>query len=395
MFEEIKTTYDRNIALLSSGKEKRRYTVERAIVEAKGSDKERFLVLDDGVPATAINKHLLIKQESQAHPSSTPAYNLCLFLNAMDEVGIEFTDVAMDSIHTYICDVYVEEGKTYQSIRAYIYDIANLYESLAVRSYPLDRSLYRPVSDEASGPRVKRSRRNDPLTMIGKLQNEFLPKKTDDVRISYTKWYSTDEIEAISAELTLLYRCIFFDTIFTGHRIDSALSITLDTVNMKEREVNPTRTKTGRKHISMMPPVLSEMMQSYLIEVRRKIVDSTGSPSNYFFLGRDGLPVTYAAYNAALKTAGEKASSKNSSLSIENLRTHAGRSTFAAVIRSYQLEQRRQGKTTLTDSDFCNLMDWKSLANLENFDITTRAQEVSPLLKDYYAQYMDFADMNR
>jgi integrase len=164
---------------------------------------------------------------------------------------------------------------------------------------------------------------------------------------------------------------------------------------MRERLIKPTRTKTGKKHISMMPPVLADMMQSYLIEVRRKIVDSTGSVSNYFFLGRDGLPVTYAAYDSALKTAGEKALVKNPRLSIENLHTHAGRSTFAAVLRSYQLEQRRQGKVTLTDTDFCNLMDWKSLASLEHYDITTRAQEVSPLLKDFYAQYMNFAEINR
>lgn len=394
MSEVIKTAFDGKITLLSSGKENRRYTVERAIVEAKESDKKRYLVLDDGVPATAINQHLLIKQERQAHPSSTSAYNLCLFLNAMDEASIEFTDVTMNAIYNYICDVYVEEEKTYQSIRAYIYDIASLYESLALRNYPLDRSLYRPVSDDAYGPKVIRNRRNNPLTMISKLRNEFLPKKADDVRISYTKWYGTSAIDAIAAELPLLYRCIFYDTLFTGHRIDSALSVTLDTINLRERLIEPTRTKTGKKHISMMPPVLADMMQSYLIEVRRKIVDSTASASNYFFLGRDGLPVTYAAYYAALKTAGEKASAKNPSLSIENLHTHAGRSTFAAVLRSYQLKQRRQGKITLTDTDFCNLMDWKSLASLENYDITTRAQEVSPLLKDFYAQYMNIADMN-
>jgi len=65
------------------------------------------------------------------------------------------------------------------------------------------------------------------------------------------------------------------------------------------------------------------------------------------------------------------------------------------VLRSYQLEQRRQGKATLTDTDFCNLMDWKSLASLEHYDITTRTQEVSPLLSDFYAQYMNFAEINR
>lgn len=395
MSEVIQTAYDEKITLLSSGKENRRYTVERAIVEAKGSDKKRYLVLDDGVPATPINQHLLIKQERQAKPCSTPAYNLCLFLNAIDEAGIEFTDVTMSAIYNYICDVYVDEGKTYQSISAYIYDISCLYESLALRNYPLDKSLYRPVSDDASRPRVIRNRRDNSLTMVTKLRKEFLPKESDDVRISYTKWYNTDEIVAIAAELSLLYRCIFYDTIFTGHRISSALSATLDTINIKERLIEPTRTKTGKKHISMMPPVLADMMQSYLIEERRKIVDSTGSVSNYFFLGRDGLPVTYGAYDAALKKAGKKISAKNPSLSIENLHTHAGRSTFAAVLRSYQLEQRRQGKATLTDTDFCNLMDWKSLASLEHYDITTRTQEVSPLLSDFYAQYMNFAEINR
>ena len=370
----------------------KRYTVERAIIESKQGDKMRYLILDDGVPATTINKHLLIKQEKQAHPSSSSAYNLCQFLNAMKTLNIGLSDVTLSTIYDYLHNYFVKGGKSHQTIMSYIYDVSALYESLALRNYPIDTSLLRPVYDDSSGPRVKRNRKDKFLTNISLLKSEFMRKKNRDMRPTYTKWYSGAEIEAIAAELPLVHRCIFLDTIFTGHRIDSALSLTLDTVSLKRHEVYPTRSKTGKTHISAIPTHLVNLMQTYLYEERRKILESTGSISLYFFLNSKGEPVKYSAYYIALKRAGERAAAKNPHLSIENLHTHAGRSTFAAVLRSFQLDQRRQGKVTFSDADFCALMDWKSLSSLENYDITTRAQEVSPLLKDFYAQYLPIAD---
>lgn len=218
--------------------------------------------------------------------------------------------------------------------------------------------------------------------MVHQLCKLFSPNQNDMPTLTYTKWYSAEEIEAISEQLSLTYRCIFLDTIYTGHRIDSALSLTLDSVDLYHAHVTPTRTKTGKKHTSLIPQTLVIDFQTYLMDVRSQIA----TDSNYFFVGSNGKPITYGAYRSALKSARIKVNNKYG-WNIEALHSHAGRSTFAAALRSYQLDQRRKGIPTFSDVDFCNLMDWKSLDSLEHYDLVNRVQEVAPMLHDFYENY--------
>lgn len=186
--------------------------------------------------------------------------------------------------------------------------------------------------------RIKYNRKDPSLTMISALRKEFLSKEVSNDSV-YTKWYSDEELEAISAELLLVHRCIFWDTVFTVHRVDSALSITMETIDLRKRRVSPTRTKTGQSYVSVVPQYLADMIETYIIEERSKVVSRTGSSCKYLFLNRDGNPVPYALYNAALKRAGEQVRLKNTSLNLQNVHTHAGRSTFAAVLRTYGVHQ--------------------------------------------------------
>ena len=73
---------------------------------------------------------------------------------------------------------------------------------------------------------------------------------------------------------------------------------------------------------------------------------------------------------------------KHPELELKALHTHAGRSTFAATLRTFQLEMRRRGVPTFSDEDFCALMDWKSMQCLEHYDLVTRAEEVSSLVDE-------------
>lgn len=118
------------------------------------------------------------------------------------------------------------------------------------------------------------------------------------------------------------------------------------------------------------------------MDVRRKI----DTNSEYFFVGSSGKPVTYGSYRSALESARMKVNKKYG-WDIKALHTHAGRSTFAAALRSYQLEQRRKGVPTFSDVDFCNLMDWKSLESLKHYDLVNRVQDVEPILIDFYKKY--------
>lgn len=369
-----------------------RFTVASALFENAKGDKKKYIILDKGIPTTEINKHLIVQQEKYARPVSTGAYNLCLFFNSMEDYGIDVFHVTMNDIYNYLFSAYIDDCKSYHTVKSYIFSISALYESLARRGIELDESLYHPDYRlslfPSAGTKVLTSNK-DKLTKVYALKYEFCPRKDDASESNYTKWYAPEEITIISEELPITYRCIFLDTIYTGHRVDSALSITLDTVSLKDKQVWPTRTKTGKTHISLIPPKLCELMQTYLVEVRSNIVNKTGSTSNFFFLGRNGLPVTYGAFDKAIKAAHARILKKNPYIHLNKLHTHAGRSTFAATLRTYQLNQQRKGIPTFTDTDFCNLMDWKSLQCLENYDIATRAQEVSPLLEEYFSNYLN------
>lgn len=227
------------------------------------------------------------------------------------------------------------------------------------------------------------------------MRSEFVPNKNaalSSSMVSYTKWYTNEQILALMKELPLVYRCIFLDTVVTGHRVDSALSITLKSINMQERWIMPTRTKTGRNHRAFLPDYLSELILTYQIESRAPIVRKTGSDSQYLFLGHDGQPVTYDAYRFALQAAAKRANAANPELELKTVHTHAGRSTFAAALRSYQKAQQAQGIPTFTDDDFCKLMDWASLQCLDNYDILTRAQALSPLVEKFQDGFFSFTD---
>lgn len=227
------------------------------------------------------------------------------------------------------------------------------------------------------------------LTMIHYLSYMFRPNQSDTPKSNYVKWYSAEQINAIADALPLVYRCIFLDTVYVGHRVGGVLSFTMDSVDLYNGTVTPTKSKTGKIHTSYIPATLIEDMRQYLIDVRGNIKTN----SNAFFIGRNGSPVTYQAYRAALESA-RITVNKKYGWNIEALHTHAGRSTFAAALRTYQLDCRRNGVLIFSDVDFCNLMDWKSLDSLKHYDLINRIHEISPLIKELYSDFDSIVEKN-
>lgn len=359
-----------------------RYTVERGIYEDKNGEHLCYFVLDYGVPAIEINRYMIPKQLRYARPVSTSCYNICRFLNTMDDMGIQLEEVTMDDIFQYLKDEYENSQKSYSTIRRYILDISDLYENLALDNHKIDQSLLQPYS--GTQVRVVRNRKSTKITKVSALRRRFLPKCGSMRNYQYNKWYSEEQIEAIAAELPINHRCVFLLTVFLGYRVDSALSVTMEKLSLRERLIEPTRSKTGKTHVSSIPPGVYEVIEDYLYNYRSIITEKTGSTSDYVFLDVHGNPISYHAYNAALKRAGERAMKKNPGLGLTKLHTHAGRSTFARALRDFQLDARRNHKPGLTDDDFCTCMDWKSMQSLHFYDSTTRAQDAAPLLEDFF-----------
>ena len=259
--------------------------------------------------------------------------------------------------------------------------IGKLYETIAIIGKPLDPSLYIPM--KGSTPRVIRNKRKDPLTKVWYLKNMFRPKKNMAWQ-TYTKWYTHEQVTAIADELPLVHRCIFLSTVYLGYRSSSALSIKVSTVDLREKHIKPTHSKTGQLHTSKMPDELALLIQSYIENERSR---NPGNCSEWLFLNNRGGQMSYGSYYSALKRAAEKVRKKHPELELGTVHTHAGRSTFAAALRSYQLRERRLGHETLSDEDFCILMDWRSLQCLKDYDLATRIQEISPLLEGFYREH--------
>ena len=105
---------------------------------------------------------------------------------------------------------------------------------------------------------------------------------------------------------------------------------------------------------------------------------------DWLFLSLRGAQMSYHAYNNALKRAAEKVREKHPELQLSEVHTHAGRSTFAAALRTHQLECRRRGEETFSDADFVTLMDWADMKCLDAYDRATRIQDISPLFDKFY-----------
>lgn len=369
---------------------------------ANGERKEMNLIVDSHFAAAEINRHLVFAQMDRDNPISTPIYYLCIYLNYLDEHGLEAMDVKMSDIQDFLQELYIDglpyAGKgtpcSYSAIQDYIEVLSKLYDNLSLRGYKLDESLYTRSQMMMLAPAKGRKKAHildgkEHLTMIHYLSYMFRPNQNNAPKSTYVKWYSAEQINAIADALPLVYRCIFLDTVYVGHRVSGVLSLTLDSVDLYNGTVTPTKSKTGKVHTSYIPAPLIEDMRQYLIEVRRNIE----TDSNAFFIGRNGKPVTYQAYRAALESARVEVNKKYS-WNIEALHTHAGRSTFAAALRTYQLDCRRNGIPTFSDVDFCNLMDWKSLDSLKNYDLINRIHEISPLIKELYSDFDSIVEKN-
>ena len=359
----------------------KRYTVHRAHLPNVDGTQTCYLVLDEGLPAVEINKALIVKDKEYSRPPSTDRYHLCIFLNYLDDAGVEYLDATMEQIYQFLVHIYSFENVSYGTLKKYIDVIGRLYQTMAIIGKPLDSSLYVPM--KGCKPKVIRDKHKAPLMKVWYLKSLFKPKKNMAWQ-SYTKWYTYEQVNAIAEELPLVHRCIFLCTVYLGYRCSSALSIKISGIDLRKKHIQPTHSKTGQLHISSMPDELALLIRSYIENERSR---NSGNSSEWLFLNNRGGQMTYGSYYTALKRAAEKVRKKHPELELGSVHTHAGRSTFAAALRSYQLRERRLGKETLSDEDFCILMDWTSLQCMKNYDLATRIQEVSSLLEGFYREH--------
>lgn len=355
-----------------------RFSVAIAIFEEteKSPEYSLHLILDDGIPDVIVNQALISKarynkkNNDPVRERTSSLYQWNVFANYLwDESNLYYMDATSSDILNFFYFLSVEKGLRNKNIKSYVCTIAKVYEALAIKHCPLDKSIFSPLPEMALAGGLHGKQRS--LTYISKMAN-ILPRENarSSSIPSYCKWYTPNQIDTLQKNLRLDYACIFLISVYTGMRISSILSLRMDAFNVRKGTLDERRSKTGQVHTCSIPPSLVSKLNTYIVEMRSMYMSS----SEFLFTQKNSLTISYNAYRKALIKAGQKAGFH------EPVHTHAGRSTFLANLRSFQLRERRLGHRTFSDSDICLLMDWSSLQCLYNYDLLTRIQEVSPLI---------------
>lgn len=108
------------------------------------------LIFDDGLPATELNRHLVMAQLNRDKPLGTTVYQLCIYLNYLDMRGLEAVNATMDNLYNFLCELYIDglpygcnkAPKSYNNICDYVDTLSKLYDMLALRGYPLDDTIF-------------------------------------------------------------------------------------------------------------------------------------------------------------------------------------------------------------------------------------------------------------
>lgn len=156
------------------------------------------LIVDDDIPCTEINRHLVLLQISKEKPLTTSVYYLCIYLNYLDEHGLEVMDVKMSDIQDFLQELYIDSlpyaGKgapcSYSAIQDYIEVLSKLYDNLSLRGYKMDESLYTRSQLMMLAPTKGHKKAHvldakEHLTMIPYLSYMFRPNQKDTPKSTY------------------------------------------------------------------------------------------------------------------------------------------------------------------------------------------------------------------
>ena len=171
-----------------------RFKVKKFLYPCGANDerKEMNLIVDEHFADAEINRHLVLAQMDKGKPISTPIYYLCIYLNYLDEHGLEAVDVKMSDIQDFLQEIYIDglpyagKGKpcSYAVIQDYIEALSKLYDNLTLRGYKMDESLYTRSQMMMLSPTKTRKKahvlgRNEHLTMVHYLTYMFSPNQND------------------------------------------------------------------------------------------------------------------------------------------------------------------------------------------------------------------------
>ena len=338
------------------------------------------------VPINTALVDLQTKRQSSGKSLCYYARHFCTYLQEKDVADL--SEVTAADVR-FFTETLIAEGKSASVLEAYAALISEIFDSfLELNGHP-HPTLTKGDAEYAAGGRGKKRRKH--YTLAGNIIRRKVSMKEKNKAIpivTYTKWYTPEEVEMVADMLSLRDRCVFLCSVETGYRISSVLSIMANTDDIKNGFVEETFSKTGRLHQAQISAYLQRCLAEYMATERCRVIDKVGQDCGHLFVGQKGKnagkPLSYNAFYLALKAAEEKIHSAYPDRQDMMLHSHAGRSTYFNTLMHQNLERKQAGEEYLSDSKICHLMDWKTMDCLDAYyNYQERAIPPSPLYEDF------------
>lgn len=341
---------------------------------------------DLSVPVNTALVDLQMKRKDAASSLCYYARHFCDYL--LGKGITDLADVTAADLR-FFAEELIAAGKSAAVVGAYASLIGEIFNAFMELNGRPNSTLLKGDAAFAAGGRGKKRRSN--YTLASTIIRRKISKKERRQKatmVSYTKWFSPEEVQLVAQNLPLRDRCIFLISVETGYRISSVLSILTNAQDIKNGFVEETFSKTGPTHAARISSQLQRLLVEYITTERKRVVEKTGEGNEHLFLTNKGKnvgnPVSYNAFYLALKTAEKKIRESQPDKQDMVLHTHAGRSTFFNRLMHDNLDRKQRGENPLSDAQISHLMDWTSMECLQAYyDYQERALPPTPLYKDF------------
>jgi len=258
----------------------------------------RHLITDNHIPVLKVNMWLEGKSLRSAKTGKEYGNKLAVFLNYLDSIGVEYESASNKHVKSFIHYLLYgslddfrikppEEMPSYSTLSKYVTVITGLYRWLD--------DNFETEMCFTTGSDTKRAQKSFLYGQIytydyKRIITLNLPRLSG--KRDYIKWYTDEEIAALSSSfLTLRDTAVFLVTL-EGFRIDEALSMRLSDYDAIEQTIGPSRSK-GRKdariaekslRIVALPRSTCDILTQYIQTERMTAEIESGIISDFIFV---------------------------------------------------------------------------------------------------------------
>jgi len=359
---------------LIKGNFKHAYKVVPAKRPSKGGFVDTWNIVDNNIPLYEVNKW--IGSRGSINTQRRYAYALVSFLKYLDKLGKRYGEVMNKAVVSGYIDnllhgdednniLDLEPRKSYQTIKNNLSIVKSFYTWLKGEkpelTFPFDQFIDKN-NNKGNNVRLRKSFLYGQIwsnNFSSEIRREFEFKE----KRNYRKWYTKEEIEALSSNFkTIRDKVIFLISVEGGCRIDEILNIKYSDYDSNDCKIYVSKSKTFQRDV-YLPPYLCKEIDRYINTERQEIEKKLGL-LDFLFVNlnkgkHQGKRVSYLNYYRILKNC-----ARRSGFIESEIITHAGRSTRAQQLIEYQIMHPEEG---LTDELILEIMGWSSIDSIKPY----------------------------